>query len=234
MSNSYGKLMLIGTPIGNLEDITLRAIRVLKETRILLAEDTRRISNLLQTLEIDHGEIFSLNMHNQSRKLPQILNRLKSGENVALVSDAGMPVISDPGALLVKACRDNNIEVDVIPGPSAVTTAIALSGFPGTNFSFIGFLPRGKIRRRVFRKIATGLYADGVIVFFESPYRLLETLKDLIEIIGDREVFIAREMTKLFQESLHGTVSSMIEHFKRTEPRGEFTVVLSGREIEND
>ena len=233
MDRQFGRLYLVGTPIGNLEDITLRALRILGEVELVVAEDTRRASSLMSALELKRKEIISFNMHNQSRRIPMLLGRLKNGEKIALVSDAGMPVISDPGATLVRICRENGIEVDVIPGPSAVTTAVALSGFPGANFTFLGFLPRGKNRRRLFRRISTGTFEESLIVFFESPYRLLETLRDLLETLGDRDIFVAREMTKKFQESLNGKISEIIAHFASSEPVGELTVVVSGRSGEN-
>lgn len=224
-----GKLWLVGTPIGNLEDITLRAVKTLALADLILAEDTRSALRLMSSLEIKPKKVLSFNMHNRAQRIGYVLDRLKGGAAVALVSDAGMPVVSDPGATLVRTCREEDISVDVVPGPSAVTTAIALSGFPGTHFSFLGFLPRGKLRRRIFRKIALGAYENGVIIFFESPYRLKETLVDLLEIVGDRDLFLAREMTKLFQESIAGKVSRVIEHFASSEPKGEITVVLSGK-----
>jgi len=225
-----GKLWIVGTPIGNLEDMTIRGKRILEEADLILAEDTRRMRSLLSSMGIDKKVVLSLNMHNQDERVPLIIDRLSKGEQIALSSDAGMPVISDPGAHVVKTCRERGFEVDVAPGPCAVSCGLAISGFPGTHFTFLGFLPRGKNRRRVFRKIAQGLYGDGVIVFFESPFRLVDTLGELLEIVGDREVFVGREMTKLFQESYFGSLSDVVERFKATEPKGEITVVLSGRE----
>ena len=219
MTAEKGKLWIVGTPIGNLEDMTIRGKKILEEADLILAEDTRRMRSLLSSMGIDKKVVLSLNMHNQDERVPLIIDRLSKGEQIALSSDAGMPVISDPGAHVVKTCRERGFEVDV-----------AISGFPGTHFTFLGFLPRGKNRRRVFRKIAQGLYGDGVIVFFESPFRLVDTLGELLEIVGDREVFVGREMTKLFQESYFGSLSDVVERFKATEPKGEITVVLSGRE----
>lgn len=230
MDTDRGKLWVVCTPIGNLEDLTLRAIRILKSCDVILAEDTRRASILLKHLEIAGKELISLNEHNQEARLPLIMSKLHEGKEIALVTDAGMPVISDPGYTVVESCQKENIKIDIAPGPSAVTTAVALSGFPGSHFTFFGFLPRGKQRRRIFRKIGEGSYENSVIVFFESPYRLKKSLQDCLEIIGDRDCFIGREMTKLHQELLRGKIGDIIESIGDRELKGEITVVISGRE----
>ncbi|HCO70619.1 16S rRNA (cytidine(1402)-2'-O)-methyltransferase [Mesotoga sp.] len=233
MTENAGKLWIVGTPIGNLDDMTVRGRKILGIADVILAEDTRRMRALLSALGISKKEVVSLNMHNQEERVPFVIERLKGGAQIALSSDAGMPVISDPGARIIRVCRERGFEVDIAPGPSAVSSALAISGFPGSHFTFLGFLPRGKNRRRIFRKIAQGLYGESVIVFFESPFRLTETLRDLLEIVGDREVFVGREMTKLFQESFFGKVSDSIERFGACEVKGEITVVLSGRESQD-
>lgn len=230
MNAGNGKLWVVCTPIGNLEDLTLRAIRILKTCDVVLAEDTRRASILLKHLEISGKELISVNEHNQTSRLPLIMSRLNNGKEIALVTDAGMPVISDPGYTVVESCQEKGIEIDIAPGPSAVTTAVALSGFPGSHFTFFGFLPRGKQRRRIFRKIAEGSYENSVIVFFESPYRLKKSLNDYLEIIGNRDCFIGREMTKMHQELLRGKIGDIIETIGDKEVKGEITVVISGRE----
>ncbi|TYB95766.1 MAG: 16S rRNA (cytidine(1402)-2'-O)-methyltransferase [Kosmotoga sp.] len=230
-----GTLWLVGTPIGNLEDITLRALKILKRSDIIFAEDTRRIMKLLIHFDILNKHTFSLNVNNQSKQIPGILRLLNEGKTLSLVSDAGMPVISDPGNELVEACIENGYKVDIVPGPSSVSSAIALSGFPGSHYTFFGFIPRGKNRRRLLRKIADGLYNDSLLVFFDSPYRLKDTLKDWLNIVDDRLCFIARELTKVHQEVYKGTVSRLISHFENDKILGEITVIMSGmREKEED
>ncbi|PLV59409.1 16S rRNA (cytidine(1402)-2'-O)-methyltransferase [Thermotoga sp. KOL6] len=220
-----GKLIILGTPIGNLEDITIRALKTLKEVDLILAEDTRRTMILLNKYKIKKP-LVSFNERNSKRRIKQIIPLLKEGKNVALVSDAGMPVISDPGFNLIEECWKEGIMVDVVPGPSALTSAVAVSGFPGSKFIFEGFLPRGKNRRRLLRTLRD---EKRPVVFFESPERLVATLRDILEILGDREIFIAREMTKIHQEFFRGKVSEAIEYFEKKKPLGEITVVLSGK-----
>ncbi|MCD6159087.1 MAG: 16S rRNA (cytidine(1402)-2'-O)-methyltransferase [Kosmotoga sp.] len=222
-----GKLWIVSTPIGNLEDITVRALRILKEVPFILAEDTRRTSNLLKKLGIENKKLISFNVQNQNRRLHQVLSLLNTGNDMALVSDAGTPVISDPGNKLILECQKLKIDIDIAPGPSAVTSAVALSGFPGTHFVFLGFLPRGKNRRRLFRKISKGLYGEALIVFFESALRLKESLREWLEIVEDRECFIARELTKIHQELIRGYISEILESFPE-QLKGEITVVVSG------
>lgn len=220
-----GKLFIVGTPIGNLEDITLRALRTLQEVDLILAEDTRRTVVLLNKYGIKKP-LLSFNERNSKRRIKEIVPKIKEGMNVALVSDAGMPVISDPGHDLVEECWKEGIEVDVVPGPSALVSALAVSGFPGSKFVFEGFLPRGKNRRKLLRTLRD---EKRVVVFFESPERLVSTLRDILDIMGDREVFVAREMTKMHQEFFRGTVSQAIKHFENRQVLGELTVVLSGK-----
>ena len=220
-----GKLYIVGTPIGNLEDITIRAIKVLREVDFLLSEDKRRTYILLNRYGIRKKDMISFNEKNARKKIPMVIKKLRGGKTGALVSNAGMPVISDPGCDLVDACWKEGIEVDVVPGPSALISAVAVSGFPGSKFIFEGFLPRGKRRRRLLRTLRD---EKRVMVFFESPERLLDTLKDIMDIMGNREVFIAREMTKKFQEFFRGTVEEAIKHFQKGALE-EITIVLSGK-----
>ncbi len=218
-----GKLVIIGTPVGNLEDFSIRSIKALKEAGLILAEDTRRTIVLLNHYEIGKKELISFSQQKERMKSDNIVQRLISGENIALVSDAGMPCISDPGALLVDKCHKNGIEVDVIPGPSAVTIAYSASGWSGA-FIFEGFLGRDKKLRRYLRTIKE---EKRNIIFYESPFRLIKCLKDILEILDDREVFVAREMTKLHQEFFRGKCSQALEHFKG-EIKGEITVIIRG------
>lgn len=229
-----GKIFLVGTPIGNLEDITYRAVRILKEADIILSEDTRRSSKLLNEYSIQPEELISYNSHNFLSRKNKILSYLNINKKIAFISDAGMPVISDPGLSLVELSYENNIEFDVIPGPSAVTTAIAASGFGGSNFSFFGFLPRGKKRRRIFRKISEGLFENKNIVFFDSPYRIKECLKDFTDIVGNRKLFIGRELTKIHQEYIYSTTAEFLNETEDRKIIGELTVVISGREEESE
>ncbi|MBT1247259.1 MULTISPECIES: 16S rRNA (cytidine(1402)-2'-O)-methyltransferase [Thermosipho] len=216
-------LYIIGTPIGNLEDITLRALRILKEVDYIFAEDTRRALKLLNFYSIKKP-VDSYNEHSSPKKIDKILSMLKDGKNIAYLSDAGMPVIADPGTELVNLCVENNIEWDVIPGVSSVLTAIAASGFYGNRFVFLGFMPRDKKRRRILRKIKENDMSD-VYIFFESPERLVKTLNDVYDILGNVEIFVARELTKVHQEYFKGTVKRALERFSEG-VRGEITVVL--------
>ncbi len=223
---SEGCLWIVGTPIGNLEDITRRALSLLNDATLILAEDTRRTRALISHFDIRGKTVESLNQHNQQRKIPIIIGRLRQGATVVLVSDSGMPCISDPGQKLVNACYENRIKVDIAPGPSAVTTAVAASGFHSPRILFLGFLPRGKRRRRLFREHGLELKRCS-FVFFESPYRIIETLEDCEAILGNIDCFVAREMTKVHQEFLRGKLDGVIHSLKGREIKGEVTVVLS-------
>ena len=216
-------LYVVATPIGNLEDISLRALRTLREVKLIAAEDTRKTRRLLTTYDIK-TPVTSYHEHNKWTKLGYILNRLE-GEDVALVSNAGMPGISDPGYELIVAANQRGISVVPIPGPSVVITALVISGLPTDRFSYIGFLPR-KVgaRRRLLESIAD---EQGTIVALESPHRLLAALNDILLVLGDRRVAVCRELTKIYEEVFRGTISQAIEHF--TEPRGEFTLVIEGK-----
>jgi 16S rRNA (cytidine1402-2'-O)-methyltransferase len=226
-----GKLYIIGTPIGNLKDISLRAIETLKESEVIFVEDKRVTIKLLNSLDIGKKELFTFSEYNANKVLNTAVNIVKEKKICSLVSDAGMPVISDPGYQLINKCWEEGIEIDIIPGPNAPAAAIALSGFPGSKYMFHGFLPRGKNKRRLLRNIKD---LDMLFVFFESPHRLNNTLKEILEIIGDREIFIAREMTKIHQELFRGRVTDALKYFSEKKVMGEITVVLSGRDNENE
>ncbi|AMW33287.1 16S rRNA (cytidine(1402)-2'-O)-methyltransferase [Fervidobacterium islandicum] len=225
--NGLGVLYIVGTPIGNLGDITIRALEALRSVDLIIAEDTRRTLHLLSHYGISKP-LESFNERNSFRKIDHIIELLKSGTKIAQVSDAGMPVVSDPGWNLVKRCHEEGIKVEVIPGPSALTSAIALSGFQGTYFYFIGFMPKDKNRRRLLRKIKDDELIER-FVFFESPERLKKTLEDIYKILGDCKVFIARELTKFHEEHFYGTVSQAMNYFDKV--KGEITVVVEKSEI---
>ncbi len=217
----FGTLYVVATPIGNLEDITLRAIRVLKEADLIAAEDTRHTARLLQRYEI-RTPTTSFHEHNEQAKLPRLVEHLKSGRSLAVVSDAGTPGVRDPGYRLVRAAIDQQIRVEVVPGPSAVLTALLASGFPTDSFTFLGFPPT-KARARATWMAETAAEARTV-VFFEAPHRIRQTLQDLERVAGARSVAIGRELTKVHEEIVRGTLPAVIGQL--TEPRGEFTVVL--------
>lgn len=215
-------LYIVATPIGNLEDITLRAIRVLREVGLIAAEDTRVTRKLLERYDI-HTPLTSYHEHNKAARLPALLEALAE-KDVALVSDAGMPGINDPGAELVAAAAEHGFPVVPVPGPSALTTAIAVSGLPIEQFLYLGFLPRkpGE-RRRLLESLASERRA---LVAFETPHRLAESLGDALDILGDRRIAVCRELTKLHEEVFRGTISGALAHFQQ--PRGEFTLVTEG------
>jgi len=216
-------LYIVATPIGNLEDISLRALRTLREVKLIAAEDTRKTKRLLITYDIK-TPVTSYHKHNKWTKLGYILNYLE-GEDVALVSNAGMPGISDSGYELIVAANQHGISVVPIPGPSVVIAALVISGLPTDRFSYIGFLPRkASGRRRLLESIAD---KDSTIVALESPHRLPAALNDILLVLGDRRVAVCRELTKIYEEVFRGTISQAIEHF--TEPRGEFTLVIDGK-----
>ena len=220
------KLYLVPTPIGNLEDITLRAIRVLKEVDLILAEDTRTSGKLLKHFEIS-THMHSHHMHNEHKTVANIVQRIKNGESVALISDAGTPAISDPGFLLTRACLENGVEIECLPGATAFVPALVNSGLPNDKFVFEGFLPvkKGRQTRLAFLADET-----RTIIFYESPHKLLKTLTSFAEFFGaDRPISISRELTKLYEETLRGTVAEMIEHFTNKPPKGEFVVVVGGK-----
>ena len=219
-------LYIVATPIGNIEDITLRALRVLKEADVVLAEDTRKTGIFLKRLQIDKP-LMSFYEHNEVQRLPSVLEELKKGKTVVLVSSAGTPTISDPGYKLVRQCRAEGLPVTSVPGPSSVMNALALTSLEHEAFAFLGYLPKksGARKRELARIKAWNITA----VFFESPFRVVKTLADIREICPERRVALLREMTKKFEELFEGTPDEAFEHFSRLAPRGEFVVVVSGR-----
>ncbi len=217
-------LYIVGTPIGNLEDITLRALRVLKEVGLIAAEDTRKTRVLLNHFQIS-TPLTSYFEHNKLSKLDTILDALRE-KDVALVSEAGMPGLSDPGYELIREALARGIKVVVIPGPSAVVSALVASGLPSDQFVYVGFLPRKSgERRKLFEALAS---ERRTLVAYEAPHRVLESLRDALGRLGERPVAIARELTKLHEEVFRGTLSEAIAHFEAHEPRGEFTFVIGG------
>ncbi len=221
-----GNLFVVATPIGNLQDITLRALEVLKEVDLVVAEDTRKAMSLLSYYGI-RRPLISLHRHTPTKRIEEIVERLKGGEDVALICEAGTPGISDPGADLVKRCGEEGIKILPIPGPSALTAALSISGFPAQNFFFFSFPSRKRSKRRkMLQQIKDYPYT---LVFFESPHRILETLEDIREIMGDRKMVLCRELTKLYEETLRGTVSEVLKELRGKDIKGEFTIVLEGK-----
>jgi len=216
-------LYIVATPIGNLEDITLRALRVLGEVDFILAEDTRKISFLLKHFNINKKAI-SFYEHNEEKKIPWIIEELKTGKNIALVSSAGTPAISDPGYKLIRECRNNLIELTALPGASSVINALSLISLAHEKFVFLGYLPRKKGPLKKMLEKIEGIGA--AIVFFESPFRLVSSLKILKEVLGSRKIACVREMTKKFEEVLESGIDGALEHFEKNKPRGEFTVII--------
>jgi 16S rRNA (cytidine1402-2'-O)-methyltransferase len=218
-------LTLIPTPIGNLEDITLRAVRYLKEVDYVLCEDTRVSGKLLKHLSIEKP-LYPFHLHNEHKKLNGIIDELKAGKHIGLVSDAGTPAISDPGFLLVREALNQNIPVESLPGPTAFVPALIKSGFPTDRFVFEGFLPQKKGRKTRIEHIVE---ENRTVVLYESPYRVTKLLDSLKELDYDRKVSVSREITKMFEETITGTLEVVIEHFKHKPPKGEFVVVLEGK-----
>lgn len=219
------KLYLVATPIGNLEDITFRAVRILKEVPLIAAEDTRISKTLLKAYQIN-TKLTSYHDHNKERKTPVLLDHLK-GKDLALVSDAGTPAINDPGFYLVKAALEAGHQVVPIPGPSAPVAALSASGFPTDNFLYLGYLPRKTKGRKDFLEgIKEGPWT---LVFLETPHRLVQSLDDMLVVLGDREIAVARELTKLHEEIYRGTISETREHYSQHKPKGEITLIISGR-----
>lgn len=218
---------MVGTPIGNMEDITLRALRVLREVALIAAEDTRTARKLLRHYEIG-TPVTSFHDYTQAGKVQRLVERIAGGEDIAIVSEAGMPGISDPGYALVAAALAEGCEVTCVPGPSAVLSALVLSGLPAHAFSFVGFLPRKAGERR--RRLAELAESPETVVCFESPHRLVRTLQDIVETLGvDHPMAVARELTKHFEEIVRGTAGEVLERFTTTPPRGELTLVLGGK-----
>lgn len=220
-----GTLYLVATPIGNLEDMSPRAVRVLREASLIAAEDTRHTGKLLKHFRIE-TPITSYFEHNKLEKLDLILDKLSAGD-VALVSDAGTPAVNDPGYELVTAALASKYDVKPVPGPSAPLAALTVSGLPTDSFLYLGYLPhKTSERHKTLEEVETQRYT---LVFLESPYRIVEALEDIYSILGDRRICVAREMTKMFEEYWRGTVSGALEHFKSQPPRGEFTLVIEGK-----
>lgn len=219
------KLYLVPTPIGNMEDITLRAIRILKEVDVILAEDTRTSGNLLRHLEISKP-MTAFHIRNEHQVVEHIADRLEAGETMALVTDAGTPAISDPGFLLVRECVKRNIPVECLPGPTAFVPALVNSGLPAEKFIFEGFLPHKKGRQTKLKAIAEYPYTT---ILYESPFRLVKTLHQLAEVCGvERHVSVARELTKIYEENARGTLAEVIAYFEKKEVKGEIVIVLEG------
>lgn len=220
------KLFLVPTPIGNLDDMTFRAVKVLKEVDLILAEDTRTSGKLLKHYKIA-TRMQSHHMHNEHKILARIVERIKNGENIALISDAGTPAISDPGFLLSRACIENGIEIECLPGATAFVPALVNSGLPNDKFVFEGFLPvkKGRQTRLIFLEEET-----RTMVFYESPHKLLKTLTHFAEHFGeDRLISVSRELTKLYEETVRGSIAEVIVHFTTKAPKGEFVIVVGGK-----
>lgn len=222
-----GKLLLVATPIGNLEDITLRALRVLREADLIAAEDTRRTSLLLSRYQIQKP-LLSYHEFNEARRAADLVERLRKGQRIALVSDAGMPTLSDPGRRLLRLAIEQRLPVEVVPGPSALTTALAISGLKVEPFLFHGFLPhKTTARRRLLESVAPLPYTH---VAFEAPHRIRQTLADIEEILGDRQIVLARELTKKFEEILRNRVSVLRKSLENRVLKGEITLLIEGKE----
>ena len=226
-------LYVVPTPVGNMEDMTFRAIKVLKEVDFILAEDTRTSSVLLHHYDIKN-ELHSHHKFNEHQTCQKVVERLLSGQSAALISDAGTPGISDPGFMLVRECVRNGIEVQTLPGATAFVPALVSSGLPCDKFVFEGFLPQKKGRQKRLGELKN---ENRTIVFYESPYRVVKTLEQFAEVFGaERPVSCCREISKLHEESVRGTIAEVLQHFKEHEPKGEFVIVLGGKsdEIENE
>ena len=221
-----GKLYLVPTPVGNMEDMTFRAVRILKEVDLILAEDTRTSSKLLHHYEIQN-KLLSHHKFNEHQTVDSITEKIIAGENIALISDAGTPGISDPGFLLVRSCVEKEIEVECLPGATALIPALVDSGFPCDRFCFEGFLPVKKGRQK---KLQSLIDEERTMIFYESPYRLVKTLKQFCEIFGDnRKVSVSREISKLFEETFRGSIPEVITHFEEKTVKGEIVIILEGK-----
>ena len=220
------KLYIVPTPIGNLEDMTFRAIRVLKEADLILAEDTRTSAKLLKHFDIG-THMHSHHMHNEHKTIENCLNRLKAGETIALISDAGTPAISDPGFLLTRACIENQIPVECLPGATAFVPALVNSGLPNDKFVFEGFLPEKKGRQTRFLQLAE---ESRTMIFYVSPHKLVKTLAECVQYFGaERPLSVARELSKLHEENVRGTAAQVLQHFEAKPPKGEIVVVVGGK-----
>lgn len=217
-----GHLFVVGTPIGNLEDITLRAISTLQNVDLILAEDTRNSKKLLSAHNID-TKMMSYHEHSKEKEAKRIISLLLDGKNLALISDAGTPTISDPGYGLIRDCIKKEIKIIPIPGASAITTAMSVSGLPSDSFTFFGFLPQKKGR---IKKIKELLNVDNTIILFESPFRLEKTLNQLKEYLGNRSVVVGRELTKLYEEIIRGNLEDVIKYFSKSKVKGEIVIMI--------
>jgi len=226
-----GKLYLVPTPIGNLEDMTFRAIRILKEVDVILAEDTRTSAPMLKHFGIDK-KAYSHHQHNEHKATSEIIKFLKQGQNVALISDAGTPAISDPGFFLVREALKNDIEVNCLPGATAFVPALVNSGLPSDQFVFEGFLPVKKGRQTRMKILAE---EERTMIFYESPHRLLKTLTELAEYMGeDRQASVSRELTKIYEETVRGTINEIKSHFENNILKGEFVICIAGAQRESN
>ncbi len=222
------KLYIVPTPIGNLEDMTFRAVRILKEVDLILAEDTRTSGKLLKHFDIG-THMYSHHMHNEHKTIENLISRLKAGENIALISDAGTPAISDPGFLLTRACIENKVEVECLPGATAFVPALVNSGLPNDKFVFEGFLPDKKGKQTRYLVLAE---ETRTMILYVSPHKLLKTLTDFITYFGEeRQISVSRELSKMHEENIRGTVREVLTHFEKTAPRGEIVVVVGGKPI---
>ena len=220
------KLYIVPTPIGNLDDITLRAVNVLRDVDFILAEDTRTTSFLLKHLGIEK-KLYSHHKFNEHATVKMVAESIAAGRNAALVSDAGTPGISDPGFLLVRTCVEAGIEVETLPGATALIPALVQSGFPCDRFCFEGFLPQKKGRAKQLQSLAA---EERTMIFYDSPYRVVKCLEQFAEVFGpERRVSVSRELTKKFEQTVRGTVAEVLEHFRTTDPKGEFVIVLAGK-----
>jgi 16S rRNA (cytidine1402-2'-O)-methyltransferase len=217
-----GILYIVSTPIGNLEDITLRALRILKEVSLIAAEDTRLTRKLLTHYDISTPTV-SYYEHNRFTRIPKIIDHLNTGKDVAVVTDAGTPGISDPAYKLIRAAIESGNRIEAIPGPSASITALTASGLPTDRFIFEGFLPHKKGRKAKLTRLSA---IEATVIFYESPKRIVRTLKDILEFMGDRPAVIGRELTKLHEEMIRGNVSKLLSHFTQKTPRGEFVIMI--------
>lgn len=221
-----GKLYLVPTPIGNLEDMTFRAVKVLQEADLILAEDTRTSGKLLKHFDIT-TQMHSHHMHNEHKTVEGLVDRIKNGQTLALISDAGTPAISDPGFLLTRACVEAGLEVDCLPGATAFVPALVNSGLPNDKFVFEGFLPVKKGRQTRFLLLAE---EERTMIFYESPHKLVKTLKNMVEFFGeDRSISVSREISKLHEETVRGTAAVVLKHFEAKAPKGEIVIIVGGK-----
>lgn len=225
-----GKLFVVGTPIGNLGDMTYRAVETLENADFICAEDTRVTAKLLNYFKIK-TPLVSYHEHNASQAGEYILNRITAGENAAIVTDAGMPCISDPGEPLVRLCAEHGVKVEVVPGPSAVISALAVSGLRTSRFQFEGFL--STVKKQRYEHLAAVKNCTNTLIFYEAPHKLVNTLKDMLEYFGDRKISLCRELTKLHEEVVRTTLSEAVKIYSERNPKGEFVLVIEGADEES-